>query len=639
MASRTRSASKASVYKINILFLHESNPRFNVCALKDQPIIDFESDVLFQDIAPRIKLFIQEQFSVNVDQNTMEVFIPTEILPFKNVKNWGKANIDAEELTDMNQVYGADSIHGELDLENIGMRNVDLVVRGEALAVEDNDTVAELPTFGPYKRFMDMHKQTKLTPSRAAMSKERAASQRNRNTAIFDGSFAPSNDDDGPVVETAAQPIEIFFTPFGELKAALADPHFVPDPDCLRAAADLMTKIGVVSVEAKYAAKIREALKQLIGRYIAEIKTSEGRSANGLVSTIIDKVLVPLLLIELKRSLGEGGCDPCAQAEYSVFNRWSEPELKDLRYKCPCPTLILSGGGPNLALLGAVWTDRFIVQRLSDMVFMAQQSTSTDDQIYQIARFFGASRNFMAKLSEYYDETTSNTNIPSLEPNTPHPRFFPQPIQFICRESEQTVRFKYLKAMADEDPQNLTYLVETIGEVVPRKLIVKFSDRYGSGAHEFMANQGLAPKLYYCGLLDGKTDVKHSEEARGSIRGDVGGLYTGPLRMIIMEYLDGITPAELPELEWPKNAREGVKAAMKCLHDGGFIFGDLRQPNVVFVGEDVKLIDFDWSGKEGEVFFPPGLSANVYWGGGKSFEEIKKEHDLAMMKTAFDITA
>jgi len=120
-------------------------------------------------------------------------------------------------------------------------------------------------------------------------------------------------------------------------------------------------------------------------------------------------------------------------------------------------------------------------------------------------------------------------------------------------------------------------------------------------------------------------------EARGSIRADAGGLYSGPLRMIVMEYLDGKNGLELPVEEWPRTAREGVKAAIECLHAGDFVFGDLRRPNIVFVGEEVKLIDFDWSGKEGEVYYPTGLSSTVTWAKGvESFHKIEKQHDLDM---------
>ncbi|KAK7451192.1 hypothetical protein VKT23_012524 [Stygiomarasmius scandens] len=316
-------------------------------------------------------------------------------------------------------------------------------------------------------------------------------------------------------------------------------------------------------------------------------------------------------MIGLKRTLGEGGCDPIAQGEYSVLNWWNKPELDDLRDKCPCPTLILAGGGPNLALLGAVWADGFIVQRLTNLVFMAEQSTFIDDQIYRIACFFTNIGKALSKLKEHYVQVSNDNDIPPPQIKHSASRFFPQVNKFKCRQTEQVIHFRYLNAINDSDPQNAIFLVETTNEDNQRNLIVKFSDRYGFDAHEFLASQGYAPQLYYCGLIDGKTDVKDSIHACGLTRASAGGLYTGPVHMIVMEYLTGKNGLQLPVEEWPANARENISAAIVCLHDGGFVFGDLRKPNIVFVGEKVNLVDFDWSGQA--VFYPTALSHHVKW--------------------------
>jgi len=264
---------------------------------------------------------------------------------------------------------------------------------------------------------------------------------------------------------------------------------------------------------------------------------------------------------------------------------------------------------------------------------MAQQSTSADDQTYKLACSFTAFEKAVKGLRGYYRRVAEDQTIPALNPDSPHPRFYPQPNEFKCRQANKVIKFRYLRAIDEDDAQNLTFLVETTSEDPQRNLIVKFSDRYGFEAHEYLAARGYAPKLYYCGLLHGNTDVNDSAEARGSIRADAGGLYTGPLRMVVMEYLDGKNALELPVEEWPRSARDGIKAVIECLHGGGFVFGDLRRPNIVFVDEEVKLIDFDWSGKEGEVFYPTGLSSIVNWAKGvKSFHKIEKQHDWDMFE-------
>jgi hypothetical protein len=44
------------------------------------------------------------------------------------------------------------------------------------------------------------------------------------------------------------------------------------------------------------------------------------------------------------------------------------------------------------------------------------------------------------------------------------------------------------------------------------------------------------------------------------------------------------------------------------------------------------LIDFDWSGIEGKVFYPMGLNTQIQWPVGcEAGMEIKKEHDMFML--------
>ncbi|KAK0494391.1 hypothetical protein EDD18DRAFT_369417 [Armillaria luteobubalina] len=107
-----------------------------------------------------------------------------------------------------------------------------------------------------------------------------------------------------------------------------------------------------------------------------------------------------------------------------------------------------------------------------------------------------------------------------------------------------------------------------------------------------------------------------------------------------MVYVDGKKTVEIPDLRWPEDAFKKIKAAVDKLHDGGSIFGDLRRPNVMFTRHEqdvrVYLVDFDWSGLEGGVYYPPELSERPIWAKGVvSFRKIEKEHDLKMLEMHF----
>ncbi|THV04047.1 hypothetical protein K435DRAFT_220121 [Dendrothele bispora CBS 962.96] len=165
--------------------------------------------------------------------------------------------------------------------------------------------------------------------------------------------------------------------------------------------------------------------------------------------------------------------------------------------------------------------------------------------------------------------STTYVSIPKrsspLEPNNPHPRI-PHPTQFRPRDAEEkkSIRFRYISAI--DDSQNLTCRVKT-EDSPSRFLIVKFSDRYGYEAHEHLAIASYASQLFYCGLLDGVTDVLNSADAKGTFHADIGSLYSGPLRMIVMEYLEGENAYVTPRDKWPGSAYEDLKAAFEwpCL--------------------------------------------------------------------------
>ncbi|KAF8803065.1 hypothetical protein BYT27DRAFT_7260401 [Phlegmacium glaucopus] len=80
------------------------------------------------------------------------------------------------------------------------------------------------------------------------------------------------------------------------------------------------------------------------------------------------------------QELGEGGCNPTTQVCLSMKRSWIDPLRKSICEKCCCPTFLVAGGGPWLSVLGGVVTDRFIVQRLTDMRWMALSSTEEDNR-------------------------------------------------------------------------------------------------------------------------------------------------------------------------------------------------------------------------------------------------------------------
>ena len=242
----------------------------------------------------------------------------------------------------------------------------------------------------------------------------------------------------------------------------------------------------------------------------------------------------------------------------------------------------------------------------------------------------------MAALDEYYDQVSRDLDIPALVPNKPHPRFFPHPTRFkeyraeVDAESEWT-EFEYID-IPRADPTNVTFVAKVKSS--DRKLVIKFVEQYGVEAHQLLADAGMAPRLLYCGLLDGRCDVRNAG-SRTRVN-TTGGLYACPVDMVVMEYIEGNTVGEASVL--PEDVREKTEEAIQKLHDAQLVFGDLRAVNVMISGDKVFLIDFDWAGKVNEARYPLNLSRSVKWP--KEAEELEMEyilmdHDRFMLDQLF----
>ncbi|KAI6126839.1 hypothetical protein F5141DRAFT_1248665 [Pisolithus sp. B1] len=141
-----------------------------------------------------------------------------------------------------------------------------------------------------------------------------------------------------------------------------------------------------------------------------------------------------------------------------------------------------------------------------------------------------------------------------------------------------------------------------------------------------MADAGFAPKLRYFGPV--------------SI-GDNAVTY-GKLKMAVMDYVEGLMLCDaLEQQEVPANFLAHLHQAVAHFHGAGFVFGDLREPNIMVTPDDevtVRLIDFDWAGKDGEVLYPITISPDIPWlEGVAELMPIEKRHDLSNLACIIDL--
>ncbi|HEV7737793.1 MAG TPA: hypothetical protein VGO47_10545 [Chlamydiales bacterium] len=143
-------------------------------------------------------------------------------------------------------------------------------------------------------------------------------------------------------------------------------------------------------------------------------------------------------------------------------------------------------------------------------------------------------------------------------------------------------------------------------------ICVKFSRRYGVEVHRWCAARGIAPQFMAIEELQ-------------------GGWY-----MVVMENLHGDW-CNLDSLIYPHvgGLRATLQEYIKALHAEKMVHGDIRDANIMVYEDKFMLLDFDWAGIVGEVYYPPLLNKNPRLGRPVDVEPgalILPEHDDFMIR-------
>ena len=273
------------------------------------------------------------------------------------------------------------------------------------------------------------------------------------------------------------------------------------------------------------------------------------------------------------------------------------------------------------------------------------------DNVFRVARVFMAIRECMERLRQLYrwlegvpEQPPSRTEAqwPSPTVNPPEStKRFPK-LEYIAKvnradgtalsviNKDNERHAMYLAQMAvetsDQAGTSITAETPTESSVQPeastRTVLVKFAVKYNEDAHRLLAKKDppLAPELYFCAPV------------------------IGDMHMVVMEYIPKSRgqsvhtlshrpplPGALPEL-----VEREVSKALGFLHEKSLVFGDLREPNLLYLPEKggrVLLVDFDGVGRDEVDRYSAclnlraGLSRNM-----KRGQIMKKEHDFENLK-------
>jgi hypothetical protein len=148
--------------------------------------------------------------------------------------------------------------------------------------------------------------------------------------------------------------------------------------------------------------------------------------------------------------------------------------------------------------------------------------------------------------------------------------------------------------------------------------MVKFVRSYSRDLHEHCASLALAPPLLGFEKL------------------------AGDWFMVVMEYMNDYVALSTLEdrVSISKQLPQMVTDLVASFHAQNFVHGDIRDSDLLVLMKgklEMKLIDFDWGGKDGEVRYPVLINnhtvhrpPNVVGG-----QLITREHDLLMVENIF----
>ena len=147
---------------------------------------------------------------------------------------------------------------------------------------------------------------------------------------------------------------------------------------------------------------------------------------------------------------------------------------------------------------------------------------------------------------------------------------------------------------------------------------------YSRDVHEYMAKNKLAPKLYGYAEVDGAPTAYVME------------YFDPPAWQTLYQFFKSDTTAVDPT-----QLHEAVESILKTLDSKDYVHGDLRTNDIMIRMDviekcvDVKVIDFDWAGKAGEVCYPAERNTDIQWPG-EAGAPILKEHDSEMVHPWLD---
>ncbi|PNH01116.1 hypothetical protein TSOC_013011 [Tetrabaena socialis] len=423
------------------------------------------------------------------------------------------------------------------------------------------------------------------------------------------------------------------------LAPALASPVFATFSDLLTGASRPPSDAMAVARELcklaseyyNYEHELEGLVQELLRRYLGspvlrfgprpagQIMTDGLILANPGESDQLSWLLCALLEVKLGFS-SPGDSNFQGATYYGVF--WEVRRQSSFFKGTCCPALLLEVVGPHLRVSALYWLDDVVVHPLTPLMNLLWLHDDEEHMI-SLARALAAIKSTLQALCTFY-----------LQPPAPLPAA-PAPLGLGAAVSRAP-------SLVEAMPYQLAgyQLVKRlpVGQLIytavspssGRPVVVRFARRYSEEAHRAWAAIGLAPQLHRFLVLPGGWVMVEME---------LLGVQDGWAELACQTGLDVTAAAAAAEA-----ALLQAHQARGCAGQG-YAHGDMRDTNIMVRRKaaggsseasayEVKFVDFEFAGADGEVLYPPYLSEAVNWPAGVELGmPVCQHHDTALLAT------
>jgi hypothetical protein len=347
-----------------------------------------------------------------------------------------------------------------------------------------------------------------------------------------------------------------------------------------------------------------DSLRNSLGRYFdrtiqkytfqTEKKVGRHPNCDGII--FLNEIIpihdqkLPTLILEVKNEIGQGGTCPYIEtAGYYSLGLRSLPEHL-LKFSC-APCIGLTIAGPHLQI------SFFAAGESGDPTVVCGETVSPyldlkSSALHEVAKYLKALKTCLEDLESFYIRQ----------------EYLSESLKFISK----SIFPPDLVNISIKEKLFQSKLLFECTSNHSSPWILKLTEQYCIEAHQVLSHAGFAPVIHSHWTICGT-----------------------PYTAIVMEYCAGQTLHEWLDTEYatPGNIQRVVSKlheVLNLLHSQEYVHGDFRPTNIMiqFSEEDVqiKVIDFDWSGKSGETLYPFNLNKELGYLGDPG-DTIDAQHD------------